>query len=480
MLQKKLTWITSILENLFFSGILFGWASLSPILANEDFFTCINSTIESDRNGTEVTCKTQQDDNLSLVFTLTSSIGQFSVILTGMLLDRFGLWGTRTILINASVLCFVAVAVATPSTSYLLFFTFPIVHSTGFALMLGNLQISNLFSKRRNLYVSLASGAFDSASLAFLIMNKIYFSGLNFSAIFAFYTAVYFLLNLRTFTLIPKEKVPKSLPKKYKYGFKEVVCFKGSNKNDDINDDINLNKKIEHDNKETINQNKKNKLSYVYYIKQGYFILSVIQMSVALFLTIFFIASFNSFISSLMTESQKSQGLLDYYLTVFAFMQCAGIVISPINGWLSEIYKNKLIKSGEDERTAEVKSASVGLFMGSACVIAMQTCTLFNSLQLQIFAMLMKISGKVFVLSSVNHFFCLYFPVELFGKLYGTVAAIAAAVLLLQQPLFILKNKVLGGNLFYLNLGLTVFSLLSLALPIFIRWKLRGGKKFTV
>jgi len=476
MIQKKLTWITSILENLFFSGILFGWASLSPILANENFFTCNNSTIE---NGTEVNCKTQQDDNLSLVFTLTSSIGQFSVILTGMLLDRFGLWSTRTILINASVLCFVAVAVATPSTSYLLFFTFPIVHSTGFALMLGNLQISNLFSENRNLYVSLASGAFDSASLAFLIMNKIYFSGLNFSAIFAFYTAVYFLLNLRTFTLTPKEKVPKSIPKGYKYGFKEFVCFKRSNENEDTNDEKNLNKIFEHDSKETSDQNKKNELSYIYHIKQGYFILSVIQLSVALFLTIFFIASFNSFISSLMTESQKSQGLLDYYLTVFAFKQCAGILICPINGWLTEIYKKKLIKSGEDEKTAEVKSTTVGLFMGSVCIIAMQACTLFNSLQLQIFAMFMQVMGKVFVLASINHFFCLYFPVKLFGKLYGTIAAIAAAVLLLQQPLFILKNK-LNGNLFYLNLGLTVFSVLSLALPLFIRWKLRGGKKFTV
>ena len=478
MLQKKLTWITSILENLFFSGIFFGWANLSQILTNEDFFTCNNSTIGNDTNETEVACKAQQDDNLSLVFTLTSSIGQFSTILTGVLLDRLGLWRTRTILINVSVLCFVVVAVATPSTSYLLFFTFPIVHSTGFALMAGNIQLSNLFSERRNLYMSLSSGAFDSASLAFLIMNKIYFSGFYFSTIFTFYAVVYFLLNLRTFTLIPKEKVPALLPKEYKYGFKELVCFKRLNENENTKGDKKLTKTFDHDNNETYNQNK-NKLSYIYYIKQGYFILTVIQLSVTLFLTIYFISNFNSFISNLMTESQKSQDLLDNYLTVFGLMQCAGILFCPINGWLSEIYKEKLIKSGEDLRSAEVKSTSVGLFLGGICIIAMQTCTLFKSLRLQIFAMIMQVIGKVFVLASINHFVCLYFPVKLFGKLYGTLSAVAAAVLLLQQPLFILKNK-LNGNVFYLNLGLTIFSVFSLALPIFIRWKLYGGKKFLV
>ena len=482
MLQKKLTWITSILENLFFSGIFFGWASLSPILANEGFFTC-NSTIQSSTIETEVTCKIQQDDNLSLVFTLTSSIGQFSVIVTGILLDRIGLWCTRTVLINTSVLCLVAVAVATPSTSYLLFISFPIVHSTGCALMASNLQISKLFSKRRNLYVSLASGAFDSASLAFLIMNKIYFSGFDFSTIFAFYTVIYFLLNLRTFTLIPKEKVPILLPKGYKYGFKELVCFKQSNENEDINDDNNLTKIIDHENNETSNQNinkLNDKLSYTYYFKQGYFILAVISFSVTLFLAVFFISNFNSFISTLMTESQKSQSLLEYYLTVFAFMQCAGILFCPFNGWLSEIYIKKFIKSGEDVKSAEVKSASVGLFIGSVCIVLMQTCTLFKSLKLQIFSMIMQVVGKVFVMSSANYFFCLYFPVELFGQLYGTVTAISAAVLLLQQPLFILVNKVLEGNFFYLNLVLTVFSVLSLSLPLFIRWKLRGGKKFSI
>ena len=475
MLQKKLTWLTSVFENLFFSGIFFGWASLLPILKNEGFFSCLSS-VQKGINKTEVSCDEHQDEQLSLVFTLVSSIGQFSTIITGMLLDKLGIWRTRTILINASVVCFAAVTVATPVTSYLLYFAFPLIHSTGFALMISNLQISNLFTKSRNLYISLASGAFDSASLAFLVMNKVYFGGIGFSVNFAVYTVFYFLLNFRTFTLMPKDKVPAVVPKGFKYGFRELLCFKKSNGGKDSEKEERSIKHIPTKCKENLNKNN----SYFYCIKQGYFISVSLSLSVSMLLTIFYISNFNNFISTLTTERQKSEGLVDFYVMLFGLLQCAGILACPIVGWLSEVYKNKLAKSGVDKKSVKVKSSLIALFLGSFCIILMQACTLFNSLQLQMFAMVMQVLGKVSILFGINQFVSLYFPVSLFGKLYGTMAALAAAALLLQQPLVVLLNKVLAGKFFYLNVGLTAVSLLTLALPLVICWKLRGGKKFSV
>jgi len=477
MLQKKLTWLTTFFENLFFSGIFFGWASLLPILINEGFFPCLAS-VENGTNATEAACKAHQDDQLSLVYTLVSSIGLFSSIITGALLDKIGIWLTRTILINISVVCLVTVTVATPVTSYLFYFAFPVIHSTGFALMISNLQISNLFTKNRNLYVSFASGAFDSASLAFLIMNKIYFSGVSFSKIFAVYTVIYFFLNLRTFTLMPKDKVPASVPEGFKYGFRELLCFKRSNESKSSKDEETPIKVTQNNNDR--NERLKRNLSYFSYFKQGYFISTLFTMSVSILLAIFYISNFNTFISTLTTESQKKEGLVDFYVLVFGLLQFVGIFACPTGGWLSNVYKNKLIKRGVDEKTAEVKSSLIALFLGSSCIIAMQACTLIDSLQLQMFAIIAQVLGKVFVINGVNHFVSLYFPVQLFGKLYGTMAAVAAAALLLQRPLVVLLNKVLAGKFFYLNVGLTALSLLSLLLPLVICWKLRGGRKFSV
>ena len=481
MLQKTLTGITAVFENLFFCGILFGWASLLPMLIDEGFFSCTSSANQT--NQTDASCENEQSESLSLVFTLTSSIGQFSTILTGLLMDKLGGWKSRTIFINLSVACLVTVAVTTPATSYLFYFAFPVIHSIGFALMISNIQVSNLFTKNRNLYVSISSGAFDSASLAFLIMNKIYYSGVSLSTIFAVYSVVYFLLNLRTFTLMPKDKIPFIIPEGFQYGYKELLCIKKSNKEDSLKmDEISVKSILSSDESNESSESDGSKEviiedpSYFSYIKQLYFVSTILSHSTTLLLSIFYISNFNYFISTLTTD----ESLVDSYVYLFGALQCCGILACPISGWLSGLYKNKLVANGDDERTAEVKSSSAVLLIGALCIVTMQACTLGDSLKLQVFAMTMQVLGKVFVLSGVNYFVSLYFPADLFGKLYGTMAAVSSVVLLLQQPLVILLNEVLDGDLFYLNAGLVAVSVFSLALPIAIRWKLRGGRKFSV
>ena len=37
--QKLFTWVTAILEHLFFAGAIFGWPNIVPVLEEEQFFT---------------------------------------------------------------------------------------------------------------------------------------------------------------------------------------------------------------------------------------------------------------------------------------------------------------------------------------------------------------------------------------------------------------------------------------------------------
>ena len=104
MIQKALTWITAVLENLFFAGIIFGWANIEPVLVKEGYFSegCVNAS--TTKNVTIVTkvafdCKFQQKQ-LSLVFTLSTSTGLLCTLLVGPALDFFGTWVVRTVLVN--------------------------------------------------------------------------------------------------------------------------------------------------------------------------------------------------------------------------------------------------------------------------------------------------------------------------------------------------------------------------------------------
>ena len=68
----------------------------------------------------------------------------------------------------------------------------------------------------------------------------------------------------------------------------------------------------------------KKKITKVFiYVKQVYFVSIILSHSVTIFLSIFYISNFNNFISSLTTEDQKYERLLDTYTLVFGLLQCA-------------------------------------------------------------------------------------------------------------------------------------------------------------
>lgn len=62
----------------------------------------------------------------------------------------------------------------------------------------------------------------------------------------------------------------------------------------------------------------------------------------------------------------------------------------------------------------------------------------------------------------------LRFPSEHFGKLLGLLMALSAIVSLLQFPIFTLIKGPLWGDLFYVNVTLVLFTLLTFVHPFLV------------
>ena len=93
---RYLLLIWTVLEVLFFSAIVYGWAALVVVLKQESFFhdLCADENIAENHTSNTDDC-IKQDERLNLVF--LSGVISFSGagVLSGIFLDRFGPRKTR-------------------------------------------------------------------------------------------------------------------------------------------------------------------------------------------------------------------------------------------------------------------------------------------------------------------------------------------------------------------------------------------------
>ena len=450
MIQKYLTWLTAVIENLFFAGIIFGWANLQPVLVKEGYFGegCANFSILG--NGSEI-CESQHKE-LSLVFTLGTSCGLFSTILVGSALDYLGIWTVRTVLVNIGVL---ALLVTGTDTSNVLYYTFPLLHVAGLGLHVTNLQMSKMFYKNNNMYVSSISGALMSGSLTFLIFSYLYNKYIiSFVNIFTIYSVFYFFLNLRTFLLTPKNRAPEKFKENFKYGYKEIkhICIKGETLDFDNFTD------------QTVHKNYNKVSSFKTFARSLLFITTVLSNSIVNLIYMLYISTFNSFIFSLLQNKQEQKHKMNLYLYIFGIMQFTGILFSLLNGVGAKIFMGKKTEQGPKN---QIRCCIFGLFIGSVCTVGMQICTIIPSVDLQLLSMILHVIGKAFFISSSNTFISIIFPVKMFGRLYSVMAVCQALFLMLQHPCILLLDNFLKGNFMIFNSCLTLVSLLSLAQPLY-------------
>ena len=132
---------TAVIEGLFFSGIIFGWSSITCVLKTKGYFSYLcedsddsivslsnisqaNSTSAPVSNSSTCSSCRAQDESINLVFTVASAVLSFSAFPNGYVFDRFGTWVSRLMAAILVTLGGILMSISTVSTSWLKLETF--------------------------------------------------------------------------------------------------------------------------------------------------------------------------------------------------------------------------------------------------------------------------------------------------------------------------------------------------------------------
>uniref|UniRef100_A0A3B3UAU9 Solute carrier family 43 member 1b n=1 Tax=Poecilia latipinna TaxID=48699 RepID=A0A3B3UAU9_9TELE len=216
--------VTSIIENLFFSAVLLGWASLLIMLKNEGFYShlCIeNETFATNRSlvegGRWPSC-VEQEEMLNLGFTIGSFFLSAATLPLGILMDKFGPRPIR--LIGSS--CFAASCAMMAAAAYdpevlsvLIFFAVSFNGFGGICLTFTSLILPNMFGNIRSTILSLMIGSYASSAVTFLGIKLIYDLGVSFRLIMWVWTGLACFVILNCFLNWPGESFPAPEDSRY-------------------------------------------------------------------------------------------------------------------------------------------------------------------------------------------------------------------------------------------------------------------------
>ncbi|XP_066535204.1 solute carrier family 43 member 3a [Hoplias malabaricus] len=467
--RYKLTLVTGLLECLCFAGVVFGWASLVFVLKTDGYFSelCVNVT---EANGTEAVDCSAQDEQYSLIFTVASFMNNFVTLPIGFLFDRFGTMTTRFLSIFLYTIGTLMVALSNKALSMLFFPALSCITVGGIMFLLTNIQVGNLFGTHRSTIITLYNGAFDSSSAVFLIIKVLYEKGISLRTSFLFLSACDVIHLLRTFFLMPKSHIPYPVPESYNYG---VNCGKSNSYNVEEYEAQRVLKRTSKTNdqdrdsdplKSELGETLGTDSSFKSCVFSWFFLWHLIWLSVMQLRHYIFIGTLNPMLNRL---ANKDPETVSQYTNAFAFTQLSGILCAPWNGLLMDRHKGKALKPGETEREADLRSAILSLFVTSLQCLLFSICATIPLLHLQYITFVLQVLNRSFLYGGNAAFVSIAFPSQHFGKLYGLVMSLSAVVSLLQYPCLALV-KALRGDPFYVNISLTIMTLLAFIHPLSI------------
>uniref|UniRef100_A0A3Q2YUB8 Solute carrier family 43 member 3b n=2 Tax=Hippocampus comes TaxID=109280 RepID=A0A3Q2YUB8_HIPCM len=458
--RQVFTFITGMLECLFFAGIIFGWASLVFLLKSRGFFGsfCVNTTNN---------CR-GQDEQFSLVFTIASFMNNFLTFLNGVIFDRFGT------LVDA--LC-PDLCVSPSALSMVLYPALSFIAVGGMMLLLSNMQVANLFGAHRSTIITIYNGAFDSSSGVFVLVKLAYESGIPLKASFLFLATGSIYHILRTIFLFPRTSIPYPPPDHYKYG--------KSNKTVQSDFQMPVEEKP-HDveeperpgvcNYELLKQRLQRNHVFIYQmpcfpsektfrecVLSKFFFFVVLWLSVIQLRHYLFIGTLNPMLERL---ADGDASVVSQYINAFAFTQMCGLLVAPMNGFILDRHKRKPPVAGMSEREADLNSAVLSFFLTSLVSLIFSICASIPVLPLQYFTFIALMVNYSFVYGGMAAFVAMTFPPCHFGKLYGFIFGLSAVFSLLQYACFAVVEELLDGDPLYMNIGLTILILFSFSHPL--------------
>uniref|UniRef100_A0A672IVN5 Solute carrier family 43 member 3b n=2 Tax=Salarias fasciatus TaxID=181472 RepID=A0A672IVN5_SALFA len=456
--KRYFTFATGLVECLGFAGAVFGWASLVFVLKEDGYFSslCVNST---GANATQILDCSRQDEQFSLIFTIASFMNNFMTMPNGFIFDRYGTTVARLVGIFLYTAGTLMVAFSSSAVPNLLFPALCFLAMGGILLLITNMQVGNLFGSHRSTIITLYNGAFDSSSALFLIIKLVHESGVSLRAAFLFLSACSVIHLLRTFFLLPRKFIPYPVPDHYTYG---LTCGKSEALSSEESATDNAQTAVDETplNKDaTVTQVK----TFRQCVLSRFFVLHLLWLSVMQLRHYLFIGTLNPMLQRL---SGGEASLVSQYINAFAITQLCGVLCAPWNGLIMDRHKGKPRAAGETEQEADLRASVLSLFLTALQCVLFSLCASTPYLPLQYLTFILQVLNRSFLYGGNAAFINLAFPSCHFGKLYGMVMGLSAVFSLLQYPCFALVKGALHGDPLYVNVGLTVLSLLAFVHPL--------------
>lgn len=194
-----------------------------------------------------------------------------------------------------------------------------------------------------------------------------------------------------------------------------------------------------------------------------FFLFHLLWLSVMQLRHYLFIGTLNPMLQGL---SAGDPSLVGQYINAFAITQMCGVLCAPWNGLIIDRHKGKTRAAGESEQESDLRAMVLSLSLTALQCVLFSVCAATPYLPLQYLTFVLQVLNRSFLYGGNAAFLSVAFPGCHFGKLFGLVMALSAVFSLLQYPCFALVKGPLGGDPLYVNIALTMLSLLPFIHPL--------------
>ncbi|KAM8924644.1 equilibrative nucleobase transporter 1 [Pelodytes ibericus] len=452
--QRLLTLITGLVECMCFAGLTFGWASLVFVLKKEKYFQDLCPSHGNHSINATDSCP-EQDERFSLVFTIAAFMNNFATLPCGYIFDRYGTAATRLLSIFLYTAATLLIAQSSAHTAVLLFPALSLLSIGGILFILTNMQVGNLFGSQRSTIITFYNGAFDSSSVIFLVVKVLYQHGISLHAVFLFISICSVWHIIRTIFLMPKTHIPYPLPEGYTYGLQcgKSRCLKASSDGERMNiqtQEKSINNLLEPEIKPEV--------SFLHCALSSLFVFHFIWLSLMQLRHYMFIGTLNPTLTRLSGGDPEA---VSHYTNVFAISQFCGVLCAPWNGLIMDRHKHK-----DKDSLADLQSSVLSLALTATQCLLFSVCAALDMLPALYPTFILQVLNRSFLYGGNAAFLSIAFPPQHFGKLYGLVMCLSAAVSLLQYPAFYIIRTHLHGDPFYVDIALMILGLLAFLHPI--------------